>query len=269
MPRQHNLEDEQPLLMSSASPSPTFGAAAAAAAAGDSSEAEAPLYKRKPHRFLILLFLINLLNYLDRYTISGAVAQTNRVRTWPRRPSLPPHLPIQLPSPVGILTPLENAFHISDSEGGLLMTVFVVSYLLLSPVFGYLGDRFNRKLLIGVGVTFWCLFTFGGSFSQVQMGEGTFSHAFLLSWLATDAISQIKQPAVVCAADGVARACRYWRGQLRHHCPNHHRRHLQRGSRPMHGSRQLPVSSEHPPPQPVLQTPPLPSRFLAGRRSAP
>jgi len=47
---------------------------------------------------------------------------------------------------------------------GLLQTVFICSYMLLAPIFGYLGDRFTRKWIIVFGVSLWSLMTFLGSF---------------------------------------------------------------------------------------------------------
>ena len=80
--------------------------------------------------------------------------------------------------PVGILTDLEdsakNGFrneHINDALGGLLQTAFIVSYMLLSPLFGYLGDRYTRKYIISVGIFLWSAFTLLGSFSVVR-GRG-------------------------------------------------------------------------------------------------
>ena len=56
---------------------------------------------------------------------------------------------------------------VSDKMSGFLQTSFIVSYMLLSPVFGYLGDRWTRKYIIGIGIIFWSLFTLAGSFSVV------------------------------------------------------------------------------------------------------
>ena len=68
----------------------------------------------------------------------------------------------------------ENGFHVqvNDKLGGLLQTSFIVSYMLLSPLFGYLGDRLTRKYIIGIGILFWSAFTLIGSFSVVSVGEG-------------------------------------------------------------------------------------------------
>lgn len=42
--------------------------------------------------------------------------------------------------------------------------VFISSYMVLAPVFGYLGDRYNRKYLMCGGIAFWSLVTLGSSF---------------------------------------------------------------------------------------------------------
>lgn len=42
--------------------------------------------------------------------------------------------------------------------------VFICSYMVLAPVFGYLGDRYNRKYLMCGGIAFWSLVTLGSSF---------------------------------------------------------------------------------------------------------
>ncbi|XP_066483596.1 protein spinster homolog 1 [Tiliqua scincoides] len=81
-----------------------------------------------------VLFFVNLLNYMDRFTVAG------------------------------VLTDIEGFFSIDDSKSGLLQTVFISSYMVLAPIFGYLGDRYNRKYLMCVGITFWSIVTLGSSF---------------------------------------------------------------------------------------------------------
>ncbi|XP_067269345.1 protein spinster homolog 1 isoform X1 [Pseudorasbora parva] len=83
---------------------------------------------------VIVLCYINLLNYMDRFTVAG------------------------------VLPDIELFFSISDGKSGLLQTVFICSYMFLAPVFGYLGDRYNRKLIMSVGIFFWCLVTLASSF---------------------------------------------------------------------------------------------------------
>uniref|UniRef100_A0A914H216 Major facilitator superfamily (MFS) profile domain-containing protein n=1 Tax=Globodera rostochiensis TaxID=31243 RepID=A0A914H216_GLORO len=51
--------------------------------------------------------------------------------------------------------PPRKDMSLDDQQEGLLQTAFVVSYMLLAPVFGYLGDRMNRKLLILIGMVVW------------------------------------------------------------------------------------------------------------------
>lgn len=59
---------------------------------------------------------------------------------------------------------IQNYYHIGNSEAGLIQTVFIVSYMIFSPIFGYLGDRYNRKFIMGGGITLWSLLTLSGSF---------------------------------------------------------------------------------------------------------
>nr|KAF6272185.1 putative sphingolipid transporter 1 (putative) [Myotis myotis] len=88
------------------------------------------------HSALIVAVLcyINLLNYMDRFTVAG------------------------------VLPDIEQFFAIGDSSSGLIQTVFISSYMVLAPVFGYLGDRYNRKYLMCGGIAFWSLVTLGSSF---------------------------------------------------------------------------------------------------------
>jgi len=55
-----------------------------------------------------------------------------------------------------------------NSQAGLLQTSFIVSYMILSPIFGYLGDRFNRKLIMGWGILFWSFVTLAASFVPTE-----------------------------------------------------------------------------------------------------
>ena len=55
-------------------------------------------------------------------------------------------------------------YQIDKAQGGLLQTSFICSYMILSPVFGYLGDRYNRKLIVVIGVAIWSSVTLGSSF---------------------------------------------------------------------------------------------------------
>ncbi|KAM3186554.1 hypothetical protein ACTXT7_004073 [Hymenolepis weldensis] len=83
---------------------------------------------------VVLLFCINLLNYMDRFTIAG------------------------------IPDMIRDYYHIDSKRLGLLQTSFIISYMCLSPVFGYLGDRWKRKYLMIIGLSVWTLVAFVSSF---------------------------------------------------------------------------------------------------------
>ncbi|XP_069508278.1 protein spinster homolog 1 isoform X2 [Ambystoma mexicanum] len=87
---------------------------------------------------VVILCFINLLNYMDRFTVAG------------------------------VLSDLEMYFDIKDSSSGLLQTVFICSYMVLAPIFGYLGDRYNRKNIMCAGITFWAAVTLASSFIPKQ-----------------------------------------------------------------------------------------------------
>jgi len=78
-----------------------------------------------------LLLAINLFNYIDRYVLAAAL------------PRIGEELLAGDPA--------------AEEKKGLLATVFLLSYMLASPIFGFLADRFSRWLLVGVGVILWSL----------------------------------------------------------------------------------------------------------------
>jgi len=120
-----------------------------------------------------VLCLINLINYMDRYTI------------------------------IGVLSAIMAQFEIEETNAALLNTVFLLSYIILCPVAGYLGnqlikstkieifkgDRYNRKLIILFGLLFWSSVVLVSSFisgkdhfylflstrALVGIGEATYS----------------------------------------------------------------------------------------------
>ncbi|XP_075687694.1 protein spinster homolog 1-like [Rhinoderma darwinii] len=83
---------------------------------------------------VVILFYINLLSYMDRLSVTGALPY------------------------------LEKSFHLKDSGSGLLQAVFLCSFMLVAPVFGYLGDHWNRKYLLCIGITLWSASILGSSF---------------------------------------------------------------------------------------------------------
>ena len=76
---------------------------------------------------LILLLGINLFNYVDRQVLAAV------------EPLIRDH------------------FGVSQAKMGWLATAFLVSYMVFSPAFGWLGDRYSRWKLVAVGVTLWSL----------------------------------------------------------------------------------------------------------------
>ncbi|CAH8528996.1 unnamed protein product [Dicrocoelium dendriticum] len=83
---------------------------------------------------LVILIIVNLLNYMDRFTIAGI---PNFVKSF---------------------------YSISEEQLGLLQTVFFVTYALLSPIAGYLGDRWQRKTIMLIGLVLWIAVTLASSF---------------------------------------------------------------------------------------------------------
>ncbi|KAE9547594.1 hypothetical protein FO519_009192 [Halicephalobus sp. NKZ332] len=76
---------------------------------------------------VVTLCTINLLNYMDRYTVAG------------------------------VLSEVQDYYDIDDSSAGFLQTVFIIFYLIFAPINGFLGDRYNRKVIMTVGLIIWVL----------------------------------------------------------------------------------------------------------------
>lgn len=64
----------------------------------------------------------------------------------------------------GVETQAKKYYHINNSEFGLLQTSFICSYMIFSPIFGYLGDRYNRKMIMATGLLLWSVITLASSF---------------------------------------------------------------------------------------------------------
>ncbi|XP_059614025.1 protein spinster isoform X1 [Phlebotomus argentipes] len=103
-----------------------------------------------------VLCFVNLINYMDRFTIAG------------------------------VLTDIQQHFDIRDDQSGLLQTAFVLSYMICAPIFGYLGDRYSRRWIMALGVALWSGTTLLGSFMNqygwfltfralVGIGEASYS----------------------------------------------------------------------------------------------
>lgn len=128
---------------------------------------------------LIVLFVVNLLNYMDRFTI------------------------------VGVLSAVQHEFGIGKTQAGLLQTVFMLSYMCLSPLVGYLGDRYNRKIIIVTGLIFWTVVVFASSFihgkenfwlfccTRALVGVGEASYSCIAPTVITDLFEPERRNLVV------------------------------------------------------------------------
>jgi MFS family permease len=119
-------------------------------------------------RALLILACLNLLDYLDRYLIAAFASL------------------------------VKADLALTDKAFGFLGTAFFLVYLISSPIFGYLGDRWGRRRLMAGGAALWSLatsLTFGvGSYPSlvaarglVGVGEasfGTLAPAYLADFLA-------------------------------------------------------------------------------------
>ncbi|CAI2355869.1 unnamed protein product [Caenorhabditis sp. 36 PRJEB53466] len=83
--------------------------------------------ERRDYVSIVVLFVVNLINNVDRYTIAG------------------------------VLPDVQDYYNINDSMGGMIQTVFLISFMIGSPICGYLGDRFNRKYVMLGGMVIWLI----------------------------------------------------------------------------------------------------------------
>ena len=79
----------------------------------------------------------------------------------------------------GVLSDVKSFYNINNADTGLLQTSFIISYMLLSPIFGYLGDRYNRKIIMAVGIFFWSGVTLAGSFVPREVSFTKISEYFV------------------------------------------------------------------------------------------
>jgi MFS transporter, Spinster family, sphingosine-1-phosphate transporter len=126
---------------------------------------------------LSVLTLINLLNYLDRYVVSGIVPD------------------LKAP-PLGL----------SDSQVGLLTTAFMLVYMVAAPVFGALGDRGSRTRPMALGVFLWSIATivsgFAGNYAHLLgaraiVGIGEAAYVSIAPALLADSFSRAQRGRVL------------------------------------------------------------------------
>lgn len=63
-----------------------------------------------------------------------------------------------------MLSIAEKATVMKLSKCTLVQTTFIWAYLLFAPLCGYLGDRYNRKAIMLVGISVWLLAVLGSTF---------------------------------------------------------------------------------------------------------
>jgi MFS transporter, Spinster family, sphingosine-1-phosphate transporter len=102
----------------------------------NSAAPAASLWKHPGLGLLLLLTFINLFNYLDRYIL------------------------------VALSPKIQKELSLSDTEVGFLATAFIFSYLFISPLFGWLGDRKPRLKLMSVGVALWSAATWASGLAR-------------------------------------------------------------------------------------------------------
>ena len=74
---------------------------------------------------IVILFLINILNFYDR-NVAGALVE-----------------------------PMRKEFHLNDTQVGLLGTAFTVLYAIIGVPLGRVADLWSRKRLLGGGMVIW------------------------------------------------------------------------------------------------------------------
>ncbi|XP_028938279.1 protein spinster homolog 3 [Ornithorhynchus anatinus] len=89
---------------------------------------------RRLHFAVAVLCYVNLLNYMNWFLVAG------------------------------VLLDIQKYFRISDKNAGSLQTVFICSLLVAAPLFGFLGDRYNRKRILSCGIVLWSCASLAGSF---------------------------------------------------------------------------------------------------------
>ena len=133
-------------------------------------------WSQRPGVILGALTALNGLNYLDRYVIAAT-------------------LPL-------ILTGLG----ISDAQGGLLQSLFIVSYSLVCPLAGWVGDRQPRLRLAAIGVFVWSAATVASGLAptyawlllaRAVIGAGEASYAVVTPSLLSDCYAAVQRARVL------------------------------------------------------------------------
>jgi MFS family permease len=119
---------------------------------------------------LVVLTLMNLLNYMDRFVLSAVVESIKR-----------------------------SPLHPTDSQIGWLGSGFIVVYMIAAPVVGVLAARSARPRLIAIGVGLWSLATAAGGLapnylallaSRAVVGVGEAAYGTIAPALLADAFPE-------------------------------------------------------------------------------
>ncbi|HEY3308047.1 MAG TPA: MFS transporter [Desulfuromonadaceae bacterium] len=125
---------------------------------------------------LVLLLMVNLLNYIDRQVLFA------------------------------VFPLIKEDLHLSDTALGLLGSAFMISYLLFAPLFGWLGDHWNRVRLASSGLIVWSLATASAGFApgyrtllaaRATVGIGEASFGTVSPGLISDYFSKEKRGRVL------------------------------------------------------------------------
>ncbi|CAB1316850.1 unnamed protein product [Coregonus sp. 'balchen'] len=151
-------QDREKTCLSSNATSTHYGSTADSLPTSEPSTAETTVFSPlRSHITVAVLCYINLINYMDRYTIAG------------------------------VLSSIQKFFDIADSTSGLLQTVFICSFIILAPIFGYLGDRYNRKFIMI------------GGLSVALVGTGEASYSTIAPTIIGDLFSGAKRTMMIAA----------------------------------------------------------------------
>src|SRR5215831_17303814 len=114
---------------------------------------------------LVVLALLNLLNYVDRFIFAALI------------PYIKP----------------DTGY--TDEQLGWIGSAFTYVYTICSPLFGYLGDRYRRGRLIALGIVIWSLATAAGGaaasfmvllIARAAVGVGEANYATIAPGLLSD-----------------------------------------------------------------------------------
>ncbi len=110
---------------------------------------------------LVLLLVINLFNYIDRQVLASVVPSIEKefFGKSPKESAEGPAAVVPVGKNAG---PESSEDKLVEAKLGSLQTAFMVTYMIMAPIFGWFADRISRWWLIGVGVILWSLAS-GGS----------------------------------------------------------------------------------------------------------